>query len=73
MLKKEDRREPGGLAGIQKTMFRDKRYEVTLNHEGKQVEKAEKVSNEKQSQTIQMPSEYWLVVPTTFLASFKLC
>lgn len=42
MLKKEDRREPGGLAGIQNRMFRDKRDEVTLNHEGEQVEKPDR-------------------------------
>lgn len=41
-LKKEDRREPGGLAGIQKRIFRDKRYELTLNHEGEQVEKTDR-------------------------------
>lgn len=56
-------------------MFRDKRYEVTLNHEGEQVEKRqmERISNEEQSWTIQMQSENWLVTPTTFLALFKLC
>lgn len=41
MLNK-DRREPGGLAGIQERMLRDKRYEVTLNHESEQVEKTDR-------------------------------
>lgn len=66
-LKKEGRMEPGGLASTQKRMLRDKRYEVTLNHEGEQVETTDRWKG------YQTKSKPRLLRCNTFLASLKLC
>lgn len=77
MLKKGDRKEPGGLAGIQKRMFRDK---IWRNFEPwrwtgrkKPWETDGKDIKGRTEPTIQRQSEDWLVILTTLLASPELC
>lgn len=54
MLKKPGRREPGGLAGIQKQMF----WEVTWSNfepwrwTGRKTRQMERISNEEQNLTL---------------------
>lgn len=77
MLKKGDRKEPGGLAGIQKRKFRDKIWSNFEPWRWTGWKKPQETDGNdikgRAEPAIQRQSKHWLVILTTLLALSELC